>query len=278
MTFISPIVFASLIPLPESSTVTTEWFLAFGCLSAFIFGMGKVGFGGGVSILAVPIMIFACGSTKLATGLMLPLLITADYMGAITWWGKWDFKPLRQILPGTVFGIIAGSMILWRFGEMDWGDAFLKLCVGSIAGAFVVLHFIRKKSNASPFRPTWAHGTIAGLLLGICSTLAHAAGPIAAIYLLTQELGKQKYVATTIVLFWLANQIKLIPYGMLGMINTNSLTLGLWLIPAVLFGAIIGKMLNRRIGDVKFTGIIYTLLTLTAIGLIWDAIIEFSKA
>lgn len=267
-----PIAVAVSLPVPPG--VAPWWFLVFGCLSAVIFGMGKVGFGGGVGILAVPVMIVACDDAELAVGLMLPLLIAADYIGVVAWWRTWQLKPLLLMAPGAAAGIAAGGMCLWWFGELPAGEAILKLCIGLIAGGFVILRVARRRPAATPFRPGLRHGTLAGLILGISSTLAHAAGPVAVMYLLTQQLGKKRFVATSVILFWAVNQAKLVPYGLLGMINTGSLTLGLWLVPAVLLGAGLGKYLNRRLGERNFNGVIYALLALTAAGLAADAIAE----
>lgn len=268
---------ASLIDLPAEVAVEPWWFLAFGSLSAFVFGMGKVGFGGGISILAVPIMIFACDNAGVAIALMLPLLIAADYCGVVTWWRQWELRPLLLLTPGTLLGIAAGWVLLDQFrGLQNSGDAILKLCIGLIAAGFVILQCVRHKKKRSTFRPNAYHGTFAGLCIGISSTIAHAAGPIASIYLLPQDLEKRKFVATTVVLFWAANQIKLIPFSAMGLINTDSITLGIWLIPAVIAGAVLGKILNARLGERKFTAIIYILLALSAAGLIFKGLSEIN--
>ena len=61
----------------------TTLFLIVGSLSDMVFGMSKTGFGSGISILAVPMMIYACShKAALAVGIMLPILIVADYVAA----------------------------------------------------------------------------------------------------------------------------------------------------------------------------------------------------
>ena len=87
----------------------------------------------------------------------------------------------------------------------------------------------------------------------VTSTLAHAAGPIATMYLLPQQMPKGTYVATTVLFFAIVNQVKLIPYIALGLINTATLGAGLVLLPAVVVGAVLGLVLHGRIPQRQFT-------------------------
>ena len=78
-------------------------FLIMGSLSAMVFSLSKTGFGSGIGLLAVPMMVYACGyDTRLAVGIMLPILIVADYAAVISWWGSWNFKAVVRLLPTTV--------------------------------------------------------------------------------------------------------------------------------------------------------------------------------
>ena len=67
-------------------------FLLVGSLSALVMASGKAGFPG-AALLSLPLMIYACGSeTKLAMGIMLPLLIACDYVSIALWWRRWDWR------------------------------------------------------------------------------------------------------------------------------------------------------------------------------------------
>lgn len=256
-------------------------FLTVGSAAAVIFAMAKSGFGGEIGILAVPMMAYACGgNAQLATGIMLPMLIAADYLAAGSWWKQWNVREVLRLLPGAILGITLGTIAICAFRSMDVDpkssttNACLTLAIGLISLAFVILHFVRKAiGQTKPFKPTIVHAIIFSVIAGFTSTLAHAAGPIIAMYLLPQNMKKQRFVATTALFFWAANQIKLVPYYGLGMINTDTLSAGLLLVPAIAAGAILGKFLHTRIGDRQFTGIIYTLLTLAGIDLCRKGII-----
>ena len=64
-------------------------YLILGTLATVLFAVAKAGFGGGLGLLSVPLMIYACaGDVRQALGIMLPLLIAGDYVAFIAWWRK----------------------------------------------------------------------------------------------------------------------------------------------------------------------------------------------
>ncbi|MFW5841102.1 MAG: sulfite exporter TauE/SafE family protein [Planctomycetota bacterium] len=270
-------VLAGLIPDQiENLTV----FLIIGSVSALVFSMAKSGFGGGLGLLAVPLMIYACaGNTQFALGLMLPLLIAADYVAVLSWWRTWQWKIVLRLLPGSAVGIAAAwaSILLLRNTLGHTGhettDAVLKIGVGAIALLFVTLRLIRYLRKAElVFRPVTWQTLLAGTSAGYTSTLAHAAGPIATMYLLPQPISKQQFVATSALFFWTVNQLKLIPYFHLGNIRTETFGALVLLIPAIIVGALLGSFLHKRLKTTQFTGVIYTLLTVAGVDLIGKGI------
>ena len=251
-------------------------FLIVGSVSALIFGMGKVGFGGGVGILSVPVMIYACGGdAMLAAGIMLPLLIAADYVGIASWWRLWDISAVYPLIPGACIGIAGGWVLLhfMRSSGTKISGAWLGLAVGIISIIFVLLRVVQwLQGKKWKFRPVLWMGVTGGALIGFVSALAHAAGPVASMYLLSMSMPKKRFVATTVLLFWIINQIKVIPYLHLGMIETRSIMLGLYLVPAAILGSVLGKWLNSRVNQRFFSVIVYTLLTAAGIHLIFKAV------
>jgi len=260
-------------------------FLIVGSLAAMVFGMSKTGFGSGISILAVPMMIYACShKATLAVGIMLPILIVADYVAVISWWRKWSVKAVLALLPTTVPGIAIGWVALAGFQQMrinpktSAANAWLMLGIGMIALAFVGLHIFKHVvGQTASFKPSRWHTALAGGTAGFTSTLAHAAGPIITMYLLPQKRPKGTYVATTALFFWTANQIKLVPYLCLEMIDTETLGAGLVLLPAIVVGAMLGRFLHHRVGPAQFTVIVYTLLALAGGHMCYKAISQLSR-
>jgi len=271
-------------PLPEGID-NAVLFLVLGSFGAVLLGVAKTGFGGSIGILTVPILIYACGGqAALATGVTLPLLIACDFVAVGCWWGKWDLRPVKLILPGAVAGIALGSILLWSFQRLDiagWqgmADAALKLGIGLIALVFVALQVTRALwKQKMAFRPMFWQGTCAGLMAGFASTLAHAAGPITTMYFLPQNMHKSRFVASASLYYWIGNALKVLPYLLLGMVRASTLSASAMLLPAVVAGALLGVFLHRRAGPKSFTAIVYSLLLLAGVHLCIKAIAVLSR-
>jgi uncharacterized membrane protein YfcA len=274
--------------LVSPDIINLPLFLIVGSLSAMIVAMAKAGFGGSIGLLSVPLMVYACGGDKarFGVGLMLPILITCDYLSLIAWLPQrhqWNWKVVRDLLPATVVGIAIGGGLIYWFQHSNSAngtpeaqaiaDNWLKLFIGAIALLFVTLQLIKTiQKHPIMFKPNFPAACGTGLAAGVCSTLAHAAGPITAMYLLPQGMPKERYVPTTVLFYFIANQIKLVPYFMLGLISPESLKTGLVLLPAVPVGVILGKLLANRISQNVFLVIVYTLLGLAGLHLGYGAI------
>jgi uncharacterized membrane protein YfcA len=250
--------------VPETAPGAWQCFVL-GALAMVIIGIGKTGFGPSMAMLAVPLMIQACGTAPLANGILLPVLILSDYIAVAMWRGQWDFRVVRQTLPGTLAGIALAWGLFKLCGgstaDKDRLDAWLKIAVGVIALGFVVLQAIRAvRGRPVTVTPGAAHATAVGAVAGVTSTFAHAAGPVMAIYLLGQRMDAGRYVATTAIYFWIVNQIKLVPAWDLGWLNLASMQYSLVLVPAAVAGTLLGVWLQSRVGQKQFTGIVYSLL------------------
>jgi uncharacterized membrane protein YfcA len=67
--------------------------------------------------------------------------------------------------------------------------------------------------------------------------------------------------------------VKLVPYAMLGLINTDNLTVALMLIPVAWLGVRLGLVIQKRIDGELFFRVILCLLILLGIRLIIDGVI-----
>ena len=115
-------------------------------------------------------------------------------------------------------------------------------------------------------------GSFWGALSGFTSTLAHAGGPPFAIWMLPQKLDKTTLVATSAVFFLVVNYVKLVPYAILGQLNTGNLTASLLFAPLAPLGIWLGVWLHRRISERSFYAVSYALLFGTGVKLDWDGL------
>ncbi|MDX6766242.1 MAG: sulfite exporter TauE/SafE family protein [Candidatus Methylacidiphilales bacterium] len=241
----------------------TEFSLA--ALAAVLVGISKAGFGGGTGILATPLMALAL-PPQLALGVLLPLLITADWVSCWLYRGAWSWKPLLYCLPGCLLGIGAGTFLL---GKID--AQLLQRLLGAICLLFCLVQWTKAslQRGAAAVHPGWTSGSAFGFATGLTSTLAHAAGPVFAMYLLPLKLPQRAFLATTVLAFTLVNLFKVPGYLALGVINRTTAGYSLRLALFVILGTLIGEWLNRHCPPAVFTRIIYVILFLTGLELAW---------
>ncbi len=243
-------------------------YLTLGSLAALLLGVAKAGFGGSIGLLAVPMMIYACGGDAvLATGIMLPVLMACDLGAVVKWRGQWQGQRVARLIPGVLIGIIAATVLLWAVERAesqagrDASQAVMKLGIGLIALGFVGLQIYRwARKRVGTYKPGPLQGAAVGTVAGVTSTFAHSAGPVVAMYMLPQRMPKHHYVATMAFTFFLVNWMKVPTYVWLGRITPANLLAGAVLLPGVVGGIGLGAFLHHRLGQRSFTGIVYVLL------------------
>lgn len=231
-------------------------------------GVSKAGFGSGAAFASATILALVI-EPGAALGLMLPLLMLIDLVTLRPYWKRWSWPDARVLILGGVPGVGLG-VLLFKVAN----DDLLRLLIGGISVGFVAWHLARRLGVIHPFERQLSvrTGLIAGAAAGFTSFISHAGGPPAAIYLLSQRMGKTTYQATTVLVFWAINTAKFIPYAFLGLFTAQTALADLLLAPFALFGAWLGVRLHNSIPDGVFFGITYVLLTLTGSKLIWDAL------
>jgi uncharacterized membrane protein YfcA len=237
-------------------------------LAIILIDISKAGFGGGTGLIATPLLALTIPVAE-AAALLLPLLIIADIFSIYYHWRNIDRSIIRLMVPAAIVGIIIGAFF---FGFFSQNERILKVGIGVLSVAFVIFEIFRTQifDRLKEARPSPTTGIFFSTLAGFTSTLAHAGGPPATIYLLPLRLSRQVFVGTTIAFFTAVNLIKLIPYSYLGLLRLGNLTTILVLAPLAFVGVKIGVFLNGRFTDKWFNRIIYTILFLTGLQLILD--------
>ncbi len=240
------------------------WFCA--VPAVMLFGLSKAGFGSGIGILATPLLTLAIPVTQ-AVGLLLPLLIITDIFALIHYRTHFDRRSIMILLPSACLGIGAGFLLFDRFSGSQRAVQFF---IGIIALLFVLFEISRSliMGAMQKRRPTIVEGLIFGSTCGFTSTLAHAGGPPAVMYLLPQKLDKSLFVGTTVIFFAAVNLLKLPPYYFLGLLNAVDVKTVVVLAPLTYAGVRLGIFLNRRFSDLWFNRVVYAILLITGLQLV----------
>ena len=231
-------------------------------IGAFIVGFGKAGFASGISLLQAPLIAYAVPA-RTAIALVMPLLVLADFLAIGAFWKKWDYSrvrwPLVGCIPGIGFGMLFVNVV---------SDLLLRRSLGVLALFLTGLLIIRDVWYPSKtYNPSWWQGMLVGAFAGFCSTVAHAAGPIMALYLIAQKLDKRTFVATSALFFLITNLLKLPMFVATGLVDGEILKTALKLAPMVPLGILTGWLLNRAIPQKYFVYVVYVLLIIAGIDL-----------
>ena len=248
--------------------LTDPLFLLLAVAAVMISGISKGGFGGGLGILAVPLLALTV-SPVTAAAIVAPLLCAMDIVGLRAYWGRWDRRMLALMIPGAFLGMALAAITF----DMISVDG-MRLLLGGIALVFG-LHFWLQPlmGRLSPVMRPWM-GPFAGALSGFTSFVAHAGGPPVQVLLLGMRLDKTRYVATTVGFFTVINYIKLVPYTAMGFFTPATLVTSALLLPLAVFGMWAGVKLHGTIPQQTFFRLCYAMLVvvglkLTADGLGW---------
>lgn len=243
-------------------------FFAVGIPAIIFGGISKGGFGSGAAFVAGAILALVV-PTGVALGIVLPLFMLVDAATLKPYWGKWHWPSAKGLMIGAVPGCILAALV-YAFVEAD----VFRLLIGVICLAFVAFQLSRSLGwlnvRQIPFSNPLAW--CAGLVSGFTSFVSHAGGPPAAVFLLSQNLPKTAYQATTVVVFWAINWMKAVPYAFLGIFSWDTIVGSLVLAPFALLGAWIGVKAHHLVPERLFFGLTYVLLIVTGVRLIWVAV------
>ena len=246
--------------------ITDPYFYLAAIPAVLIYGIAKGGFGGGVVVVAVPLMALVVSPVR-AAAILLPILCVMDLLALWVFRGRWVGAELRILVPASLVGIGIGTLL---FGYMS--PDVIRLILGAIAISFTA-HFGWQRWRGTAdgdrlFGP--GAGVAAGAAAGFTSFIAHAGAPPLSMYLLRRGMDRTTFVATAAVFFAVANYVKLVPYAWLGQLDVSNLSTSLALSPLAPVGIAIGKWLHDRVSDRFFFGFAYVTLFVVGCKLAWD--------
>lgn len=228
--------------------------------------ISKGGFGSGAGFVSAPLLALVLEPAT-AVALMLPLLMLMDVTGLRPYWKQWSREEAGAMMIGAVPGVVAGALF---FGTVSAEG--LRLAMGLLALGFVAFRLVQSRGLLA-MRPMGRGSGVAwGGVCGFTSFVSHAGYPPAAIYLLGNGLSKTAFQATTVVVFWWVNVLKLPGYMSLGLFTQKTMLADLILAPLAVAGVYAGVWAHRHVPERVFFALTYVLLTVTGLKLLSDAL------
>jgi len=241
------------------------WFYVACIPAVLLYGIAKGGFGGAVAVLSVPMMALIMPPTQ-AAAILLPILVVMDVLAVKTYWGIFDRRALRLLLPGALVGIIIGY-----FSADAMNDDYMRVLIGALSLAFGLQNLLHLQSRASrEHHPVT--GGLFGVLAGFTSFSIHAGGPPFTMYLMPKKLSPQLFAGTAAIFFAVVNFVKLLPYYVLGQFSADNLLYSLLLVPLAPVGIKVGHYLVKRSEAGVYYSVISFFLVVVGAKLLWEGL------
>lgn len=225
-------------------------------LAGFILGISKSGIKG-IGIIIILILAFVFGE-KASTGILLPLLVSADIIAVIYYNRHAQWKYIFKLLPWMVIGVLVGVWVGDDLSEVLFKKLMAIIIIGSV---FIMIYNERKKTTKVP-TSKWFSG-IMGFLAGFATMIGNLAGPISNIYFLAVRFPKNEFIGTIAWLFFIINVFKLpFHYFVWGTISKETLVLNSVLVPLVVIGFFLGAAIVKSVSNVNYRRFILVVTTI----------------
>ncbi|MCC5844158.1 MAG: sulfite exporter TauE/SafE family protein [Verrucomicrobia bacterium] len=225
-------------------------------------GFAKTGVPG-VGILAAVLLANAVPDSRQSVGILLPLLIFADFFAVGTYRKHTQWKVIVKLLPPTLIGVLIGGVALDRLQNVrfDW-------VMGGLVLFQLFLDVLRQRLRLEHIPHHMAYAWFFGVLGGVTTTLGNMAGPVMTLYMLSIGLDKHKFMGSMAWFFLIINGVKVPIFVWQGMITAESLQTSLSFAPGVVIGALLGRRIFRHIPQGPFKRIVQVLAALAAFRLL----------
>ncbi len=245
--------------LPDFTAV--EWALA--VIAATGIGVSKSGLPG-VSLLHVVLFAQLFPGLR-STGVVLPMLIIGDVGAVLLFRRHAQWNHVFRTLPPALVGVGIGWACMRAWPGLNWNPV-----IGGIVAGLAVLQLVRnwRPDLLSDMPHARGFAWTMGLLAGVTTMVANAAGPVMGLYLLAVALPKDAFVGTSAWFFLLINVLKVPFSAQLGFIEPATLTFNALLIPLILSGLFLGRALVAKVPQKVFDTLILAFAIVASLKLI----------
>ncbi|MFI8525705.1 TSUP family transporter [Promicromonospora sukumoe] len=242
-----------------------------GTIAALLMGLSKTGlpplgaFGAAVIASVLP--------PVQAAGVALPLLIVGDLVAVSAYGRDVRWRILRGLLPSVTLGLIVGFAALrWASPEVSArivGALLLLAGLGDLVRQLAARRARRRPpapastpvpdGDAAPTRPRLGERVIRaalGATAGVSTMIANAGGPPMSLYLLRAGISRAGLLGTVALFFLTVNVAKLPFSAGLGLVSPASLHVSLVLLPGLVAGLVLGKLVAHRISGPVFSTVV----------------------
>ncbi|HLK94711.1 MAG TPA: sulfite exporter TauE/SafE family protein [Nocardioidaceae bacterium] len=231
---------------------------------------------------AVTVVLFAWVlPARESTGVVLPVLIVGDLLAVGIYRRHADWGMLWRLFPWVAVGTVLGAVFV-SYAD----DELMRVAIGVTLLVLSAGQLLRRSPAAGPSTGATdgsnaeSRGTAngrrvlaagAGVLAGVTTMVANAAGAVTSLYFLLSGLPILRFLGTGAWFYLLVNLFK-VPFSVgLGLLTWEALLLDLTLVPAVVAGAVTGVVVIKRIDQRRFEQVTLVLVVVAAVLLLLDS-------
>ncbi len=221
-----------------------------GILFAAAFVRSALGFGD--AVIAMPLLAMVIG-LRTATPLVAFMGPTISLLVLAKSWKSGDMKTAARLITASLLGIPLGVYGLARLPEEP-----LKIMLGIFILVYGLFGLVRPEARIRGEKPwvPWAVGWTAGILGGAYNTN----GPPVVAYGMLRGWPPERFRATLQGYFLPTGLMILAGHGLAGMWTGEVLEFYLYSLPAIVFGVVLGGLVNRKLTQNLFTKFVYGFL------------------
>lgn len=241
-----------MIPELISGLPLTAWLVV--AAAGLLVGVSKTSIGG-LGMLAVSLVALVM-PTRESTGVVLLLLLTGDLVAIWFYRRSVDWRLIGRLMLPVGIGLGIGAFFLTRVD-----DLVLRRTIGILLLGLLLL---RLWSNRLPTNGT-AMAAGYGGLAGFTTMVANAGGAAMSLYLLAAKYDKWRFLGTGAWFFFAVNLVKLPISVGLGIVRSETVLLWLTVVPVVLLGTWLGRVVIKRVDQRLFENLVTISVTVSAL-------------
>src|SRR5262249_14413462 len=135
----------------------------------------------GLGLLGVPLMSLYVPPLQ-GAAILVQTVLAQDALTIWTYRHDWSASNLKIMIPSLAVGIAMATLF-----AASLSATHIRLAIGLIAGAFVLRHGLGRRFDALASRPTTLTRVVCGVLGGLTTPVANAAGPPWQMHLLPEN-------------------------------------------------------------------------------------------
>ena len=231
----------------------------------FLAGFVQSVTGFGFAIVATPLLLLVLEPKSVV---VISVILYVVLCGLILFHSRQHIDKKRVVLicAGSVFGIPLGAYLL---SNLD--PSIVKLFIAILVIPFSVLLWL---GHSHQFQRDKLGSILAGFISGILTASTSLSGPPVVLFLLNQDLAKDKFVATLAVYFLFAGLLSIVSFSIMGMVTATFLTDIVILVPALLIGFYFGIRVRPKINESLFRRIATSIIFIAALTIIVTSMLE----